>query len=148
MRNPSLWHLLMYRCMAIDVVRLQYYHPIMLLQCSYYIPISLWCVYNVILCYNPSQLGLWIVWSKVFQERIHMYHFDIFPKQIYMETKKQTENLLMLNSIIPKVCKRWPRNGKSQVFKIRYYWLLISFDFWILWLSILKDLLALTLQLQ
>ena len=102
---------------------------------------------HVMLCYNPSQSGLWIVWSKVFQERIHMYHFDLFPKQIYTEIKKKTENLLMLNSIIPKACKRWPRNGKSQVFKIRYYWLLISFDFWILRLSILKDLLA-TLQLQ
>ena len=52
-----------------------------------------------------------------------------FPKQICMETKKQTENYLMLNSIIPKACKNWPRNGKSQVFKIRYYWLLISFHF-------------------
>ena len=62
-----------------------------------------------------------------------------------METKKQTENLLMLNAIIPTACKMLPRNGKSQVFKRLYHWLLISFDFWILWLSILKDLLALTL---
>ena len=79
---------------------------------------------------------------------MHMYHFDLFPKLIYMETKKQIENLLMLNSIIPKAYKKWLRNGKSRVFKIRYYWLLISFDFWILWLSILKHLLALTLQWQ
>ena len=46
-----------------------------------------------------------------------------------METKKQTENLLMLNAIIPKVCKKLPRNGKGQVFKKPYNWLLISFDF-------------------
>ena len=46
-----------------------------------------------------------------------------------METKKQTENLLMLNSIIPKASKKRPRNGNSQDFKIRLYWLLISFDF-------------------
>ena len=62
--------------------------------------------------------------------------------------KKHAENLLSLNSTIPKTCKKWPRNGNSQVFKKLYYWLLISFDFWILWLSILKDLLALTLQTQ
>ena len=74
--------------------------------------------------------------------------FWFFPMQIDMETKKQTKNLLMLNAIIPKACKKWPRNGKSQVFKKLYYWLLISFDFWILRLSILKVLLALTLQLQ
>ena len=55
--------------------------------------------------------------------------FMFFPKQIYMETKKQTENLLMLNSIIPKASKKRPRNGNSQDFKIRLYWLLISFDF-------------------
>ena len=46
-----------------------------------------------------------------------------------METKKQTENLLMLNAIIPKACKKLPRNGKRQVFKKLYHWLLISFDF-------------------
>ena len=63
-----------------------------------------------------------------------------------METKKQTEHLLMLKAIIPKACKKLPRNGKSQVFKKLYHWLLISFGFSILWLSILKDLLALTLQ--
>ena len=43
-----------------------------------------------------------------------------------METKKQTENLLMLNAIIPKACKKLARNGKSQVFKKLYHWLLIS----------------------
>ena len=46
-----------------------------------------------------------------------------------METKKQTENLLMLNAIIPMACKKLPRNGKHQVFKKLYHWLLISFDF-------------------
>ena len=46
-----------------------------------------------------------------------------------MGTKKQTENLLMLNSIIPKASKKRPRNVNSQDFKIRLYWLLISFDF-------------------
>ena len=46
-----------------------------------------------------------------------------------MEIKKQTENLLMLNAIISKACKKLPRNGKSQVFKKLYNWLLMSFDF-------------------
>ena len=46
-----------------------------------------------------------------------------------METKKQTENLLMLNAVIPKACKKLPRYGRSQVFKKLYNWLLISFDF-------------------
>ena len=41
-----------------------------------------------------------------------------------METKKQTENLLMLNAIISKACKKLPRNRKSQVFKKLYNWLL------------------------
>ena len=27
---------------------------------------------------NPSQSGLWIVWWKVSQEGIYMYHFDFF----------------------------------------------------------------------
>ena len=35
-----------------------------------------------------------------------MYHFDFLPMQIDMETKKQTENILMLNAIIPKACKK------------------------------------------
>ena len=46
-----------------------------------------------------------------------------------METKKQTENLLILNVIIPKACRKLPRNRKSKVFKELYHWLLISFDF-------------------
>ena len=47
-----------------------------------------------------------------------------------METKKETENLLMLNVIIPKACKKWPRNGKSQFFKKT---LLLAYDkFWFL----------------
>ena len=46
-----------------------------------------------------------------------------------METKKQRENLLMLNAIIPKACKMLPRNERCQVFKKLYHWLLISFDF-------------------
>ena len=85
---------------------------------------------------------------KGFSRRNIHVPFWPFSMPIDMETKKQTENLLMLNAIIPKDCKKWPRNGKSQVFKKLYYWLLISFDFWVLWLSILKDLLAWTLQLQ
>ena len=59
---------------------------------------------------NPSQSGLWIVWWKVSQEGICMYHLDFFFfffMQINMETNKQTENLLMLNAIIPKACKKW-----------------------------------------
>ena len=66
---------------------------------------------------NPSQSGLWIVWWKVSQEGICMYHFDFFFMQINMETKKQTENILVLNAIIPKACKKWSKNEKSQVFK-------------------------------
>ena len=58
-----------------------------------------------------------------------MYHFDVFFMQIDTETKKQTENILMLNAIIPKTCRNLPRNEKSQVFKKRYHWLLLSFDF-------------------
>ena len=34
-----------------------------------------------------------------------------------METKKQTENILVLNAIIPKACKKRSKNEKSQVFK-------------------------------
>ena len=34
-----------------------------------------------------------------------------------IETRKQTENLLILKAIISKACKKWPRNGKSQVLK-------------------------------
>ena len=73
------------------------------------------------------------------RRNIHVYTILIFSMQIDMETKKQTENFLMLNAIIPKACKKWSRNGNSQLFKKIYYWLL-----WILWLPILKDLLALT----
>ena len=40
------------------------------------------------------------------QEEIYMYHFVFFFMQIDMGTKKQTENLLMLNAIIPKTCKK------------------------------------------
>ena len=66
---------------------------------------------------KPSKSCLWIVWWKLSQEGICMYHFDFFFMQIDMETKKQTENLLMLNAIIPKACKKWSKNGKIQVFK-------------------------------
>ena len=37
-----------------------------------------------------------------------------------------------------KITKKW----EEPSFKKLYYWFLITFDFWILWLSILKDLLA------
>ena len=87
-------------------------------------------------CFN-----IWIKCFEIMFQRLEVFSW-FFSMQIDMETKKQ-QNLLVLNAIIPKAYKKWSRNGKSQVFKKLYYWLL-----WILWLSILKDLLALTLQLQ
>ena len=39
-----------------------------------------------------------------------------------MGAKKQTESILMLNAIIPKACKSYPRNGKSQVYKKLLQW--------------------------
>ena len=38
-----------------------------------------------------------------------------FFTQINIETKKQAENLLVLNAIIPKACKKWSKNRNSQV---------------------------------
>ena len=84
--------------------------------------------------------------KSISRRNIHV-PFSFFFIQIDIETKKETENLLMLNVIIPKACKKWPRNGKSQFFKKTLLLAYVSFDFWILWLSILKDLLALTLLL-
>ena len=71
---------------------------------------------------NPSQSSLWIVWWKVSQEGIYMYYLYFWS--IDMETKKQAENLLILDARIPKACKKWSRNGKSQVFKKLFYWLM------------------------
>ena len=71
---------------------------------------------------NPSQSSLWIVWWKVSQEGIYMYY--LYFLSIDMETKKQAENLLILDARIPKACKKWSRNRKSQVFKKLFYWLM------------------------
>lgn len=59
--------------------------------------------------------------------------------------KKQTDNLLMLD---PKSRKNWPRNEKSQVSKKPHHSLLVVFDFRIMWISIRRSLLALTLRLR
>ena len=62
--------------------------------------------------------------------------------------KKQIENLFILNTTILKACKKWQRQEiAKKIFQKLYQWLLISFDFWILWISVLKNLLALTLWL-
>ena len=45
-----------------------------------------------------------------------MYHFDIFSMRIDMETKKQTENVLMLNAIIPKECKKMIKKWEEPSF--------------------------------
>ena len=67
---------------------------------------------------NPSQSGLGIVQSKVSQEGIYMYYFNFFPCR-HIKTKKQTENLLLLDKIILKACKKWPRQemGRTKFFK-------------------------------
>ena len=95
---------------------------------------------------NPSQSGLWIAWWKVSQEGIYMYYLILFQCRV-IQTKKQVENILVLNAIIPKACKNDQEKGRAKLLK-NYHWLLIRFHFWTLWISILKYLLALSLQLQ
>ena len=80
---------------------------------------------SMMLCYNVIILANQV--SELFDQRYLKTEY-ICTILIFFH-KKHTENLLMLNSMIPKTCKKWPRNGKSQVFKKLFYWLLISFDF-------------------
>ena len=114
-------------CIAVWLLVLSGYN-IITLKCFRNVPITLLSVYcHVIMLSafnNLRQSGLWIVWWEVSQEGIYMYHLDFFPWQTDMETKKQTENLLMLNAVIPNACKKWSRNRKIQVLKKLYYWLL------------------------
>ena len=77
-----------------------------------------------------------------------MYNFELFFHADRHENKETNRKSFDVKCDNSQACKKWPRNGMSQFFKKFYYWLLISFDFLILWLSILKDLLTLTLQLQ
>ena len=132
MRNPSFWHLLMYGCLVINVARLRY---ISAYNAS--VKFLLHSYQSMLLCHNIIILANQI--SGLFDQRYLKteYTCTIF---IFFH-KKHTKNCLMLNSIIPKTCKKWPRNGNSQVFKKLYYRLLIRFER-------LKDLLALTLQVQ
>ena len=53
--------------------------------------------------------------TGISRRNIHV-PFWFFFMQIDMETNKQTENILMLNAILPKECKEWSRNWKSEVF--------------------------------
>ena len=119
-------------CIAVWLLVLSGYN-IITLKCLRNVPITLLSVYcHVIMLsvFNKlCQSGLWIVLWEVSQEGIYMYHFDFFPWQIDMETKKQTENLLMVNVVIPNAYKKWSRNGKIQVFKKLYYWLLWIYDY-------------------
>ena len=77
---------------------------------------------------------------------IYMYYLILFQCRV-IQTKKQVENILVLNAIIPKACKNDQEKGRAKLLK-NYHWLLIRFHFWTLWISILKYLLALSLQLQ
>ena len=46
----------------------------------------------------------------------------------------------MLDVVISRVYKKWPRNRKSKVLKKLHNWVLISFNFHVLWISRLKKI--------
>ena len=87
--------------------------------------------------YVPSQSGFRSFWLKVSQEGIYRHHFDFLHADRNLKNK-ETENLLMFDAEMgrPKFCRKFRR------------WLLIGFDLWILWISILKKLLILTLRMR
>ena len=87
--------------------------------------------------YIPSQSGFRRFWIKVSQEGIYWHHFYYIHADRDLKNK-ETDKLLMFDAKIgkPKFFKNFPR------------WLLISFDLWILLISVLKNLLVLTLQMR
>ena len=122
----ALTHASVYGYWCCQVAILSAYNAsLMLLLHSYH---SIMSCYNVIILTNQVS-GLF---DQSYLKKEYTCTILIFS-QVDIHGKKETENLFMLNLIIPKACKKWPRNGKSQVFEICYYWLLISFGFWICW---------------
>ena len=71
---------------------------------------------SVMLCYNAIILANQV--SGLFDQTYLKAEYTCTVLIFFH--KRHTENLLMLNLIIPKTCKKWPRNGKSQVFKKLY----------------------------
>ena len=61
------------------------------------------------------QSDLWIVQSNVPWEGIYMCYFDIFHVDRHInDKKKQTENFFMLDTIIPKACKKRPEQEMGK----------------------------------
>ena len=79
-----------------------------------------------------------------------MSFFDFFHVDRHINNKKTNRKYFYVrynySQVMQKMTKT--RNGKNQIFQKLYQWLLISFGFWILWISVLKNLLALTLPLR
>ena len=79
-----------------------------------------------------------------------MSYFDFFHADRHInnkETNRKSFHVRYNNSEdMQKMTKT--RNGEKQIFQKLYQRPLISFGFWILWTSVLKNLLALTLPLQ
>ena len=60
---------------------------------------------------NPTQSGLWIDWSKVFQEGIYMYHFDFCFYTVKHRNKKTDKKSVDVkcddSQSMQKMTKKW-----------------------------------------
>ena len=92
------------------------------------------------------------LFNQRYLKRKYIYPILIFYMQIDIQitikkTNRKSFHVRYNNSKgMQKLTKT--RNGKNQIFQKLYQWPLISFGFWIFWISVLKNLLALTLRLQ
>ena len=96
---------------------------------------------------DPSQSGLYIVLSKVSQKDVLLCLLCtilIFSHADTHINNKETNG----KSFVVRYNNSQGMQKMITCIKWTYHWLLISFDFWILWISILKNLLVLTLLLR
>ena len=65
---------------------------------------------------NLGQSGLWIVWWKVWQEGIYMYHLIFFSMQSSI-SEETSRNFFGIKCNNFEGMQKWPRYRRSQVFK-------------------------------
>ena len=110
----ALTHVLVYGYWCCHATMLSNYNASVMFLLRYYQCIAMLWFYQFLIILANQVSGLF---DERYLKKEYICTILIFSMQIDMETKKQTENLLMLNTIIPKAYKKWSRNGKSEVFK-------------------------------
>ena len=100
----ALTHVLVYGYWCCQVTILSAYNASVMFPLRYHQSIAMLYCYQTLMILANQVSGLFD--ETYLKKEYTCTTLIFFPMQIDMETKKQTENILMLNAIIPKACKK------------------------------------------